>query len=230
MSNYSWQRLGAASGIISVMILLARDSIPAQTLGTEADEIARTCTSSPQAIDVTMSLLGVLGFLGFLFFFGSLWSVLRRAEGEAGWLSASAFGGGVTSIAVLLAGGVGSIAAHYNACDGIDLQLWQTLHDMGSASFYTSFFPLAVLLGASAVVIIRFGTLPRWLGWMTAALAVLMLYGGMAGTIYLREDAGLPYLLFELWIVITSIAMMRRERAALPTVSATLTSPANETG
>src|SRR3990172_6733333 len=43
MSNYSWQRLGAASGIVSVIFLTVRDFIPSREYGTAAEEIARTC-------------------------------------------------------------------------------------------------------------------------------------------------------------------------------------------
>ena len=176
-----------------------------------------------------LSLLGIFGLLGLLFFFGSLWSALRRAEGDNGWLSAAAFGGGLASLIILLGSSAGTIAAHNNACAGIDPQLWQTLHDIGSASFFLSFFPLAVLLAASAVVAIRFGALPRWLGWMSAAVAVTLLVGGTAGTIY-AGDNGLPFLLFLLWTLVTSISLMRRTGQPLPTVSTAPTSRAIETG
>jgi len=181
-------------------------------------------------VNSLISLMGTLGFLGFLFFFGSLWSALRRAEGDDGWLSAAAFGGGLVSLAIFFSGAATSFAAHSNACAGIDPQLWQALHDVGSGAFFSSFFPLAVLLAASAVVAIRFGALPRWLGWISAFVAVTLLIGGIAGIDYAREEAGLPYLLFELWTVITSIVLIRRAGQALPTVNAALTSPANETG
>jgi hypothetical protein len=215
---------------MSVSILLMRGFIPRTASGTPAEEIAKTCVSltAPNIVDVVMPLLGIFGFLGFLFFFGSLWSALHRAEGDDGWLSAAAFGGGVASLVTLLGGGVGAIAAHRNACSGIDPQLWQMLHNMGSASFFLSFFPLIILLVASAIVAIRFGALPRWLGWMSLLVAVSLLIGGTVGTTSTRDDAGLPFLLFELWTVITSIVLMRRESCSLSTVSATLTSRANE--
>jgi hypothetical protein len=232
MPNYLWQRLGAASGIVSVIILTVRDFIPSREYGTAAEEIARTCATitTPQTMDVVISLMGTLGFLGFLFFFGSLWSALRRAEGDDGWLAATAFGGGLLSLAIVFSGSVASVAAHSNACAGIDPQLWQILHDIGGAAFISSFFPLAVLPAASAVVAIRFGALPPWLGWMSAFVAVMLLIGGVAGIDYAREDAGLPYPLFELWTVITSIVLMRRAGQLLPTVSTALTSPVNDTG
>ena len=232
MSNYLWQRLGAASGIVSVIFLTVRDVIPSREYGTAAEEIARTCATmrTPQTMDVIISLMGTLGFLGFVLFFGSLWSALRHAEGDHGWLAAAAFGGGLLSLAILFSGSVASVAAHSNACAGIDPQLWQVLHDMGGAAFISSFFPLAVLLASSAVVAIRFGALPRWLGWMSAFVAVTLLIGGIAGIDYAREDAGLAYLLFELWTLMTSIALMRRAGQPLPIVNIVPTSPISETG
>ena len=236
MSNYFWQRLGAASGIVYVVVLLGPDLIqggPSEDFTmTAAEQMAQSCATLTAArlTDAIYPITHVLGYLIFLFFLGSLWSALRRAEGDDGWLSAAAFGGGLVSLAILFSGGAASVAAHSNACVGIDPQLWQVLHDFGGAAFLSSFFPLAVLLAASAVVAIRFGALPRWLGWMSAFVAVTLLIGGIAGIDYAREDAGLPYLLFELWTVITSIVLIRRAGKPLPTVSTAPTSRAIETG
>ena len=236
MSNILWQRLGAASGIVWVLVILGPDLIqggPSEDFTmTAAEAMAQSCATITAArlTDAIYPITHVLGYLIFLFFLGSLWSALRRAEGADGWLSAAAFGGGLVSLAVKFASGAASVAANSNACAGIDPQLWQILHDIGGAAFISSFFPLAVLPAASAVVAIRFGALPPWLGWMSAFVAVMLLIGGVAGIDYAREDAGLPYLLFELWTVITSIVLMRRAGQLLPTVSTALTSPVNDTG
>jgi len=227
MSERLWQQLGAASGIVSVMILFGRDLIPSRDYGSEAEEIARTCATitTPQTMDVFISLMGTLGFLGFLFFFGSLWSALRRAEGDDGWLSAAAFGGGLVSLAVKFASGAASVAANFNACAGIDPQLWQVLQDMNNASFFFSFLPLAVLSAASAVVAIRFGApLPRWLGWMSAVVAVALLVDGFAGTLYPRDFAP-SILLFALWVLAASIALVRRAGVSHSAVSNAAATP-----
>lgn len=52
----------------------------------------------------------LVGRVCLLLFLGSLWSVLRAAEEPAGWLAPSAFGGGLTGLAVKLAS-VGAAAA-----------------------------------------------------------------------------------------------------------------------
>jgi len=236
MSNYFWQRLGAASGIVYVVVLLGPDLIQGgpseEPTMTAAEAIAHSCVTAAaaQPKDAVIPILHALGFLFFLFFLGSLWSALRRAEGDNGWLSAAAFGGGLASFAIKFASGAFGVAASRNACAGIDPQLWQVLQDMNSASFFISFLPLAVLSAASAVVAIRFGVpLPRWLGWMSAVVAVALLVDGFAGTIYTR-DVGLSFLLFMLWTLVTSIVLIRRAGMPLPTVSAALASPVKETG
>jgi hypothetical protein len=226
MSDRLWQRLGAASGIVYAVTLLGPDLIqggPSEEPTTAAAAIAQSCarTTAAQPADAVIPILSILGFLCFLFFLGSLWSVLRRAEGANGWLAAAAFGGGLMSLTIKLAGGAPVLAALHGACAGIDPQLWQTLHAMDGASFFISFFPLVVLLVAFAIVTIRFGALPRWLGWMAVVVAVALLAGGTAGTIYARDDAGLPFLLFVLWTLITSVILVWRAGQPFPAVSGT---------
>ena len=225
MPNYLWQRLGAASGIVYVVVLLGPDLIHGgpseEPTMTAAEAIAHSCATAAaaQPTDAVIPILHALGFLFFLFFLGSLWSALRRAEGDDGWLSAAAFGGGLASFAIKFASGAFGVAASRNACAGIDPQLWQVLQDMNNASFFYSFLPLAILLVASAVVAIRFGApLPRWLGWMSAVVAVALLVDGFAGTLYAR-DFGPSFLLFGLWTLVTSIVMMRRAGQQIPLTS-----------
>jgi hypothetical protein len=224
MSNNLWQRLGAASGIVYVVVILAPDLIPRdqseELTMTAAEAIAQSCaiTTAAQLTDAIYPITHVLGYLFFLFFLGSLWRALRRAEGGDGWLSAAAFGGGLVSLAIKFSGNPAGVAASRNACAGIDPQLWQVLQDMNSASNFTSFFPLAILSAASAVVAIRFGTpLPRWLGWMSAVVAVALLVDGFAGTLY-TQDFGPSILLFLLWTLAASIALVRRAGQPRPTV------------
>jgi len=71
------RRLGAASGIFYVVLLI---------LG--SDVLGGTETGAGILVEL-------LGFAFFTFFLGSLWACLRSAEGDGGWLSVTAFGGGL---------------------------------------------------------------------------------------------------------------------------------------
>ena len=205
MSNHLWQRLGAACGIVYVVLLLGGPIIP--------------------NIQIAF-LVEILAFLFFLFFLGNLWSALRRAEGGSGWLSATAFGGGLMSVTIKVASAAPVLAAHYRAGDGLDPQLARTLQDINDASFYLSFFPLAVLLAAFAIVAIRSGALPKWLGWIAAALGLAFIVGGMSGSADLQyEWAGLPMILFLFWVIAVSVVLMRRAGVSRPAVSSAAVTP-----
>jgi hypothetical protein len=151
-----------------------------------------------------------LGFAFFPFFLGSLWACLRSAEREGGWLSATAFGGGLVAFAVKLASVAPILAVR--AGEGIDTGIAKVLIAMNGASFVITFLPLAVMLWAAAIVVVRTGALPRWLGW-GAAVVGLGLLGALAAVIVSPsppEWVFLPMLLFALWTVVTSIALIRR--------------------
>ena len=207
------QRLGAASGVVYVVLLIAAGNIRGGgEVPTTAAGFAQSFAQAA-ADKTTFTIawfLEALAFLCFLCFLGYLYRVLRRAEGEHGWLAAAAFGGGVMSIAIKLGSAAPIFAAFHRASEGLDPQIARALQDMNDASFFLSFYPLVVLLGAAAVVTFQHGALPRWLGWIAAVLAVALMAGATVGVIAGVEDAGLPFLLFTLWIVMTSIVLVRR--------------------
>ncbi len=115
------------------------------------------------------------------------------------------------SVTIKLGSAAPVLAARYRAGDGLDPQLARTLQDINDASFVLTFFPLAVLLAAFAIVEIRSGTLPRWLGWIAAVLAVAFIGGGMARSVNLESEwAGLPMILFTFWVLAASVVLIRR--------------------
>lgn len=185
-----WQ-LGGTCGLLYVLLLMAGDSFG----GTESG---------------TGILLELLGFALFPFFLGVLWASLRSVEGETAWLSATTFGAGLVALAIKLGSGAPVLAVR--ASNGMDSQIERALIAVNEASFGITFLPLAVMLSATAVVVLRWGALPRWLGWM-AAVAGLGLLCALAAVVISPsppEWAFLPMLLFLLWMVATSIVLIRR--------------------
>ena len=79
-------RLGAISGVLFVVLLMGPSSV-----------------GSDARIVVVLELAAMLFFIPFL---GYLYGILRGAEGEGGWLSATAFGAGLVDLTIKL----GSIA------------------------------------------------------------------------------------------------------------------------
>lgn len=181
MTDRIWPQVGAACGILYVVLLF----VPSLFGGEIAGRI---------------ELVGILFLIPFLAY---LWSVLRTAEGEGGWLSATVFGAGLVDLTIKLAS-VGPSVASKDLQEGTPLD--SALHDMNGASFIVSLLPLGVLTAAFAIVTLKTGVLPQWLGWMAAITAGALLVNG----VFLEAEFGPAILLFLLWTVATSLVLVRR--------------------
>lgn len=148
MDKRMGSRLGAASGMLFVALLLGGESLPLADV-------------------VPWELFGLIAFVPFL---GYLFAVLRRAEGGDGWLSATAFGAGLVALAVKLASFAPFIAAR-----GAGTQIEGALIAMNNASFILTLAPLGIMVAAASALIIRTGALPVWLGWAGAVTACALL-------------------------------------------------------
>lgn len=187
MQGRSWPRLGALGGVLYVALLFGPSS-----------------TGSDARIVVVLELIGLLCFIPFL---GYLYGVLRRAEGEAGWLSATAFGAGLVDLTIKL----GSIAPGFAArTEGLDPQLHQALHKMNSVAFIVAMLPIGVMMAAVAVVIIKTRVLPLWIGLLAALTAPACLVNGM----FLDAEFGPAFLLFLLWVTVASLVLTLRAGGA----------------
>ncbi len=176
-------RLGAASGALFVLLLFGGSS-----------------TESDSTVVIVVELLGLLLFIPFL---GYLWSVLREAEGPGGWLATTAFGAGLVDVTLKL----GSLPPGKVADDfGDATPIHKALEDMNSVAFIATMLPLGVLMAAVAVITLKTRVLPRWLGWLAAVTAPLLLVNGM----FLDAEFGPAFLLFLLWTLLASVVLTLR--------------------
>ena len=187
MQGRIWPRLGAISGVLFVVLLFGPSS-----------------TGSDARIVVVLELIAMLFFIPFL---GYLYSVLRQAEGEGGWLAATAFGAGLVDLTIKL----GSIAPSFAAQQqGLDPQLHDALHKMNSVAFIVTLLPIGVMMAAVAVVILKTRVLPLWIGLLAALTAPACWVNGM----FLDAEFGPAFLLFLLWVTVASIALTLRAGSA----------------
>jgi hypothetical protein len=176
-------RFGAACGLLYVVLLFGFTSI-----GSDAKFV------------LIAELVGMLLFLPFL---GYLYGVLRAAEGESGWLSATALGAGLVDLTIKL----GSIAPSFAAQQpGLPTPLHDALHKMNSVAFIVTLLPIGVMLAAAAIVILKTRVLPLWLGLFAALTAPACWVNGM----FLDAEFGPAFLLFLLWISLASIVLTLR--------------------
>lgn len=169
-------RAGAASGILFVALLFGAGS-----LGIAAELLA---------------LLFLLPFAGYLS------SVLRAAEGNGGWVSATVFGAALVAVAVKLGSGTFVIAADVAETGGA---LDEALTAANDAAFMLTLAPLGVMVGAAAIVALRARILPRWLGVLSAVTALALI----VNSTFVEAEFGPAFLLFAVWTAATSLTLVR---------------------
>ncbi|MGE5623681.1 MAG: hypothetical protein ACM3UP_01495 [Methanocella sp.] len=223
MTKTNWERWGAATGFMVLALGLAaaafeRGAPPADAPA--AASLAYFVTYRRELL--TQSLLFVLSSGVYLWFFGSLRSFLQRAEGGDGRLSTVVFGAGVIWAGLQMVFQSGQITV---AMGGGDLTpaLAALMGDWTHALSVVAYIPMAVLLAGVAVVSLRYGAFPAWLGWvsaLTAAANLLMSFGIVAGSGLLVPGGVLTYVLYALmplWLASVTTVMMRRLSSACRT-------------
>jgi hypothetical protein len=170
--------------------------------GGSATEVLAYYEDDTGAILTGTYLFG-LGVLFFLWFLGSLRSVLHRTEGGVGRLSAVAFGSGVATSVLLLGFAAPSIAAAITADENeLSAESAQALWTLEDGFFVASWFTIAVLFAATAVVSLRAGALPRWLAWVSLVLAVAIVVPWVGWAVLIFG--------FPLWVLVVSVLLWRQ--------------------
>jgi hypothetical protein len=149
-------------------------------------------------------------------FFGGLFGAMRRAEGGSGALAAAVFAAG---IAIAVISPMVEMIEHHLllglAAAGGDAVIVRGFDGMAPVSFALCGFPQAVVLGGTSALLLSGRLGPRWLGWLGAGLAALSLVA--TGTLITPDMVFfgmLVALLFKLWILALSVALLARARVA----------------
>lgn len=174
-------RLGAASGAAFVVLLFSAAG-----------------TGSESVTALTIELIALVLFLPFLAY---LYTVLRQAEGDHGWLATTLLTAGLVGLTIkIVSGGPAWVA---RAID-LDPPLRAALEHLNNVAFIVAMLPLAVMMAATAVLVVRTRVLPTWLGWLAALTAPALLING----VMLDRDFGPAFLLFLLWILLASVTLV----------------------
>jgi hypothetical protein len=152
--------------------------------------------------------IGVAAALSLLFFAAYLRKVFRAAEGPGGMLSPL-----VLAAATIIAVGAGvdmtiSVALA-EAADDIDPIAVQSLQALWDNDFVPIQIGILLLLLSSGLSIVRYGALPKWLGWVAIVVAVI----GITPIGFAAFPLG------GLWLLTVSILLAVRTRSAAAATS-----------
>jgi len=216
MSNDRWIRVGAATGILAVVLFGVGFAVIPDLPDADAAsaEIAAYWGDDSNAIQVGAAFLAASA-LALLWFLATLTSVLRAAEGGPR-LASTAFGAGLLGIGVLLAGiGVFAVAALRPENMQANPELAQALYDFNAMGYGVSSLVFAGFFVATGLVTLRFGGLPSWLGWLAlvAALATALRLGSLFTTDGPFAFDGVlgfwaPLIAFAAWTLAASVVLV----------------------
>ena len=166
---------------------------------------------------LSVLLSGIATFF-FLLFVVALYTRLRAAETEPGASILVALAGAGTAVVVLVADGV--FHALVEAADqGRDPEAVRALFELDQTLFAGLVWTSAAFYTGVALSSLGTGSLPRWLGWSAALLVVLFVVGSFGVFSEWDESGGVGFMIFVafllnvLWILATSIVMLRKSPA-----------------
>jgi hypothetical protein len=201
--------VGGICGLVAVALFVGSFPFTGATPEPEAsaDKVAEYLDRS-SALTWTGIDLELFGIALLIVFAGRMWAILREAEGAGGWIATTGFGAALAGLTVLLIGDATVMGAAFKAGrDGLDPAVVGALYTVQWHADLVYGAVNAVFFAAAAVLVLRHGALPRWLGWLALVVAV-----GLVATVPFGPGATMepPHVLGFLWIVAAGIAMIAR--------------------
>jgi hypothetical protein len=194
-----WERLAALAGIVAVVLWVVGTFVSGEAPDEGQELLARFQDDEGRIL--AGGFIFQLGALFFLIFLGALRVRLFAAEGPTGFLTAIAFAAGVAVGIFLLALPGAEMSAAINN-DDLDPSSSIALGNLGDIFFLGAELSAALLLVATGLLILRYGPMPRWLAWVSLALALVLLIPpiGWAALLF-----GVP-----LWTLAVSVLLWMR--------------------
>jgi len=186
MNERRWERLGAEAGIAFVVLVMIGiflpGKLPAQNAtGTQLITYINDHRDSLRWSVVIFSLATVCG----LFFFATLRARLSEAEGGHSELATAAVVGGLFAGVANMLGGLTWCLSFFRAGTGLAPSTVRAMWDANTIGGTMGNVGVAVAMAAVAIVVLSTGLLPRWVGWLSAAVAAVCtvsLFGFLAPT------------------------------------------------
>ena len=218
-SGSNLARAVAASGAISALLFLAAFALsPGATLdsGSPGVRIARYATVHRTQL-LAGDLLIALGLPVLMIFAAGLYRIMRRAEGEDGWLAMAGLATAVAGAGIFGAGTALFMAVAYRPAT--DPAVVRALWDAAWMAYNSAGFAFSAWIVLVTVSTFIYRALPSWTAWVGVPIALINIVGPLA----VRAGTG-PFspqgsfavivgLTFAAWVIAISLAAWRSDRA-----------------
>ncbi len=203
MTN-KWERYATLAGVLAVPFwVVGVIFMSTKAKGDKGPEILASYHKHHNGI-LFGGLLWSIGIILFIWFLGSLRSRYMAAEGGAGRLTALAYGGGIAAATIGMLIPTPDEVGALNKND-IDASGAAVLHHFSDAFFISAEYVLPVLFFASAILALRYGALPKWLGWVSALIGIVLLIGPIGWAAFIFAT--------PIWVLIVSVLLWRGAKA-----------------
>lgn len=196
--------LAVACSLVGVMLALNQP----QDKDSNAKIVAYFASHSHRVHGVVGFFVFLAGIVFLLAFLGVLRERLLAAEGQPGRLSALAFGAGIASLPLwavsMLLANAASFAASESSTFRLDPNTFRLLADTAYFAWVAAVVVSSVVVWATSAVALRTSVLPRWYGRV----------GILAGLVQLFGFLFFPFFVWWLWIIVTSILLIKRASPA----------------
>ena len=171
----SEMRLAPLSGVLFGLLLLGSFLITGNAeFMPPAQEAVMFYQTGPRRVMVGAYLM-LLACGALVWFTASIFRSLQDREDDRGRLSVVAASGGGLAAAMLLLGATAAFAAAERTwiVGAIDPSAAATMFDFSGIAFGTAApIGFGLLIGSTGLVVLRSGTVPRWVGWFSLLTAL----------------------------------------------------------
>ena len=160
-------------------------------------------SSSHQTKEIVAFFLISGAALSLVILVTALRSLIMMREERPWSLSAIAWAGGLIAATLVLAGNAVSRTPAFASLDDnfkLDPNQARLLNDLGFMMFASATLAAILLVVAVSLATLRYGVLPRWVGWFGFPIALLLPLG----------IAFVGFLIFALWVVVVAVALLVR--------------------
>jgi hypothetical protein len=209
MARTGWDRWAAGGGVAFVVLYVLAFAMGIEVGDSDQEILDYYASSSHRAKEVVAFFLISGAALSLVVFANGLRGRVARAERENQMLAPLAWAGGTACAALIFAGNAVSRATAFAAMDK-DFQVvpdTRTVFETtGFLLFVTGALAAILLVVAVSLAGLRYGVLPRWLGWAGFPAAALLTLGIVF----------VGFLVLALWILVVSGALALRRSPAVP--------------
>lgn len=213
MSDSTLSRIGAATGVVSVVVTFigfgVHGALPSDTTAVAVQSYVKGVGAAQAGIGNYLELLGYLLFLAFASY---LYAVGRAGGADRlHWLNVLGFGAAITYVAVSAFAIAGQVLMVDWAKAGADPKVALGAYILDSAAFTLSFEIAALFLVAVGIVLWTRRIGLRLIGISGMLVGLVLFVTGLLSTASIQNSSSqIGYIVFSLWTVLAGIYLLIR--------------------